>query len=161
VTLHLKMQPVFVSDAMPRDVWTLVDRMKARSGAASLLADRLREAFAARRLVLLPDPFWSGPRFLWQAPPHVLEALRGATIVVCKGDANYRRVIGDAMWPPSAPFAAACGYLGAPIVALRTLKSDALVGVNERIIDRLDAGDPEWRVIGKYGVMQTFVPTGR
>jgi uncharacterized protein with ATP-grasp and redox domains len=162
VTLHVKMQPVFVSDAMPRDVWALIDRMRrARGGDAAGLSDRLVAAFDEKRLTLAPDPFWSGPRFLWQAPPHVLEALRGATIVVCKGDANYRRVIGDALWPASAPFAAACGYLGAPLVCLRTLKSDALVGIAERVVARLDATDAEWRVVGRFGVIQTFVPTGR
>jgi hypothetical protein len=161
VTLHVKMQPVFVSDAMPRDVWALIDRMRARGGDAAALSQSLVIAFEERRLVLAPDPFWSGPRFLWQAPAYLLEALRAATIVVCKGDANYRRVIGDALWPASAPFAAACGYLGAPLVCLRTMKSDALVGIAERVVARLDATDPEWRVVGRFGVIQTFVPTGR
>jgi Damage-control phosphatase ARMT1-like domain len=160
-TLHLKMQPVFVSDAMPRDVWELVARMRARGGDALRLAERLTRAFDEERLALVPDPFWSGPRFLWQAPPHVLAALRSSTIVVCKGDANYRRVVGDAMWPASAPFAAASGYLAAPIVCLRTMKSDALVGIADATIERLDAIDPQWRVVGKYGLIQTHAPTGR
>ena len=34
VTVHLKMQPVFVSDALPRDVWGSLDRMDARGGGA-------------------------------------------------------------------------------------------------------------------------------
>ena len=161
VTVHLKLQPVFVSDAMPRDVWRLVARMKERGGAGVRLANRLVRAFDEERLVLAPDPFWSGPRFLWQAPVHLLEALRSATLVVCKGDANYRRVVGDACWPPSAPFSAACGYLGAALVCLRTMKSDALAGVPAEVLERLDGTDPEWRVVGRYGLIQTHVPTGR
>jgi hypothetical protein len=161
VTLHLKMQPVFVSDAMPRDVWALLARMRARGGESLRLAERLAHAFDEERLALAPDPFWSGPRFLWQAPPYLLAALRSATIVVCKGDANYRRVIGDALWPSSAPFAAASGYLASPIVCLRTMKSDALVGIPDATTERLDALDPQWRVVGKYGLIQTHVPTGR
>ena len=158
VTLHLKLEPVFVSDAMPRDVWRLVTRMGERSGAARALATRIVEAFDARRLALAPDPFWSGPRFLWEAPAHVLDALRSATIVVCKGDANYRRVIGDAVWPASASFAEACAYVGAPLVAARTMKSDALVGVPEDVAARLDASDPKWRIEGGRGVIQTAIP---
>jgi Damage-control phosphatase ARMT1-like domain len=158
VTVHLKMQPVFVSDAMPRDVWRLVERMKERGGDARRLGERLVVAFEGGRLALAPDPFWSGPRFLWQAPAHVLAALRSATLVVCKGDANYRRVIGDALWPPSVPFGAACGYLGAPIVSLRTMKSDAVVGLPDGVAERLDATDPDWRIVGRCGVIQTHVP---
>jgi hypothetical protein len=155
VTVHVKMQPVFVSDAMPRDVWRLLARMKERGGDAGRLAGRLVAGFETDRLRLAPDPFWSGPRFLWQAPVHILEALRSATIVVCKGDANYRRCIGDALWPSSASFGAAVGYLGAPLVCLRTMKSDALVGVPAEIAERLDASDPEWRIVGRCGVIQT------
>jgi uncharacterized protein with ATP-grasp and redox domains len=160
VTLHLKLQPVFVSDALPRDVWRIVARMSARGGEARRLAERLVAAFESGRLALAPDAFWSGPRFLWQAPAHVLDALGAATLVVCKGDANYRRCIGDALWPPSAPFAAACGYLAAPLVCLRTMKSDAVVGLPEGLAERLDGTDPEWRIVGRCGVIQTYVPPG-
>lgn len=83
------MQPTFVSDAMPCDVWRLVEGMHDRGGAA--LA-------------------------------HLEEALASATNVMLEGDANYRRVVGDAPWPPEAPFAEACSYLCAPLLALRTMK---------------------------------------
>jgi len=161
VTVHLKLEPVFVSDAMPRDLWRLVARMAGVAGgkgAASALAGRIRAAFDEGRLALAPDPFWSGPRFLWQAPAHLLEALAAATIVVCKGDANYRRVIGDARWPATVSFAEACAYLRAPLVAIRTMKSDALVGVPDELARRLDASDPTWRIDGSRGVIQTAVP---
>ncbi len=161
VTVHLKIEPVFVSDATPRDLWRLVEGMSARGGDARLLAERLGESFDAGRLVLAPDPFWSSPRFLRDAPPHVAGALNGATIVVVKGDANYRRVVGDALWPPSAPFATACDYARAPIACLRTLKSDAVLGLPTGMAERLDAAAPRWRVDGQRGLVQVFVPTTR
>ena len=68
VTLHLKMQPVFVSDATAHDVLGTFDRMAARGEGPRSLAKRLRDAFDAGRLVFAPDPFWSGPRFLWECP---------------------------------------------------------------------------------------------
>ena len=159
VALHLKMQPTFVSDAMPRDVWRLVDRMHDRGGAARALAGALQAAFEAERMTLLPDPFWTGPRFLWQAPAHVREALAAATIVVLKGDANYRRAVGDALWPPETPFEAACAYLPAPLLALRTMKSDSVLGLPPGLAARLDAEDPRWRVDGRRGVAQLGTPS--
>jgi hypothetical protein len=160
VTVHLKMEPVFVSDATPRDLWTLVERMVARGGDARRLADRLRAAADGGRLALAPDPFWSSPRFLFEAPPHVASALAAATIGVFKGDANYRRLVGDALWPPTDPLSKACAYLAAPIVALRTMKSDPVLGLRAGTPERLDAEDPHWRVEGRRGVIQAIVPPG-
>ena len=156
-TLHLKAQPVFVSDALPRDVWSTLERMRARGGATARVADRLREAFDAGRLLLAPDPFWSGPRFLWEAPSHVTRALSAATIVVIKGDANYRRVVGDALWPPDAPFAAAAGYAPFPLLCLRTMKSDSVLGLPRGLAEKLDASDPGWRIDARRGLAQAFL----
>jgi uncharacterized protein with ATP-grasp and redox domains len=158
VTVHLKIQPTFVSDAMPCDVWELLDRMRDRGGAALALAGHLDDCFRSGRLKLVPDPFWTGPRFLWHAPPHLRESLASATIVVLKGDANYRRLIGDALWPPATPLAEACAFLPAPVVCLRTMKSDPILGLPEGLAERLDAAYPSWRIDGKRGVMQTVVP---
>jgi hypothetical protein len=154
VTLHLKMDPVFVSDAMPADVWRLVAAMASRGGAASALAGRLQAAFAEGRLRLAPDPFWSSPRFLWQAPPHLASTLASASVVLIKGDANYRRAVGDAIWPESRSFAEACAGLPFRMVCLRTLKSDSVVGLPAGTAARLDALDPQWRINGRRGVIQ-------
>jgi hypothetical protein len=157
VTVHLKMQPVFVSDALPRDLWSTLDRMQTRGGAPGSVAARLRQAFAAGRLMLAPDPFWSGPRFLWEAPPHLVHTLSRATLVVVKGDANYRRVIGDALWPPDAPFAAAASHAPSPLLCLRTMKSDAVLGLPPGLAERLDASDPSWRIDARRGLAQAFL----
>lgn len=159
VVLHVKMQPVFVSDAITRDVWRMLAAMRDRAGVARALSDRLHEAFDAGRLALAPDPFWSGPRFLWEAPAHVARALRAATIVVLKGDANYRRLVGDALWPPSAPFSLAASYVGAPVVCARTMKSDSVLGLPAGLAEKLDASDASktWRIDGQRGVVQAYV----
>jgi hypothetical protein len=158
VTLHVKSQPVFVSDALARDVWRLVSVMRERGADARALGDRLRAAFEVGRLQLAPDPFWSGPSFLWDAPPHIARSLGQASVVVVKGDANYRRVIGDAVWPAGTVFRDAAGYLGAPVVCVRTLKSDARVGLPPDLERRLDAASPRWRIDGSRGVTQLCVP---
>lgn len=154
VSLHVKMHPTFVSDAVAADVWSLLAAFSARGGVAALAA-RLQQAWRAERLRVLPDPFWNGPRFLWDRPPRLARELDDATAVVLKGDANYRRAVGDAFWPADATFAQATGYLPAPLVALRTLKSDAIVGLSADQTSRLDAADRDWRINGRRGVIQT------
>jgi hypothetical protein len=160
VTLHLKAQPVFVSDALARDVWSTLEHMGARGGVAARVAARLRHAFDANRLRLAPDPFWSGARFLWEAPAHITQAFAAATIVVAKGDANYRRVVGDALWPHDATFVDAAGYLPCPLLCLRTMKSDALVGLPHGLAERLDATEPSWRIDARHGIAQAVLRSG-
>jgi hypothetical protein len=145
---------MFVSDATERDVWDLVAAMRAKGGAAADLALRLAAAFDDERLRVLPDFFWNGPRFLWNRPDRLARELDQAAIVVFKGDANYRRVVGDAIWPDGATFADATAYFPAPLVCLRTMKSDALVGVPVSRTEELDRLDPEWRINGRRGVIQ-------
>jgi hypothetical protein len=155
VSLHVKMHPTFVSDAVAADVWTLLAALRARGGAEAALADRLQQAWRERRLRVLPDPFWNGPRFLWDRPVRLARELDTATAVVLKGDANYRRAVGDGLWPANTTFAEATGYLPAPMVALRTMKSDAIVGLPTDQMKRLDAADRDWRINGRRGVIQS------
>jgi hypothetical protein len=154
VVLHVKAQPTFVSDAIVADVWMLVGAMKARGGEAAELSTRLETAFADQRLMIAPDFFWTGPRFLWDRPARFTRELDGARIVILKGDANYRRAVGDALWPPESPFAEVTSYFPAPLLALRTLKSDPVVGLPTGLASKLDAEDPEWRINGRRGIIQ-------
>ncbi len=78
-----------------------------------------------------------------------------------KGDANYRRVVGDALWSPEAPFAEACAYFPVPLVCVRTMKSDSVLGLPEGMSENLDKIEPEWRINGRRGVIQTYVPAPR
>ena len=101
VSLHVKMHPTFVSDAVADDVpgrWS--PPAAPASGAEAARADRLRRAWREQRLRVLPDPFWNGPRFLWDLPARLRRELATATAVVLKGDANYRRAVGGALWLP-------------------------------------------------------------
>ena len=156
VALHVKMQPVFVSDALARDVWQLMDVMRGKGERGRQLEGRLRAAFEAGRLRLMPDPFWSGPRFLWEAPARIARALAAATAVLLKGDANYRRLVGDAPWPAEQPFADAAACVGTAVVCARTMKSDSVLGLAAGQSSELDRVDPRWRIDGRRGVIQAF-----
>ncbi len=156
ITLHTKLHPVFVSDATPADAQMLIGWLaEGRAGpAGAALGGQLQGAFAAGRLRLAPDLFWNSAHPLWKLPDYLVETFRGARLVILKGDANYRRALGDALWPAALPFSEALGYFPAPLLALRTLKSDPIVGLAEGQAERLDAVDANWRVNGRRGVAQ-------
>ena len=77
VTLHVKAQPVFVSDALVRDVWRLLEAMAGRGGDCRALERRLREAFEAGRLRLAPESVLERPELPVASPgPHRPRARR-------------------------------------------------------------------------------------
>jgi len=87
-------------------------------------------------------------------PADLQTELAAAGLVVVKGDANYRRLCGDAHWSAMTPFSAASVYFPAPLLALRTLKSEIILGLRAGEAERLSAQDPDWLVNGKRGVIQ-------
>ncbi len=155
VVLCLKAHPTFVSDAAPADVWMMLAEMDRRGARAAALAGRLRAAWEEERLRFLPHTFWTSSRFLWDLPLPLRQRFNDARLVIIKGDANYRRAVGDCIWPAHTPFAHVLSYLDAPTLCLRTLKSDPIVGLpTAGAAAKLDLVDSEWRFNGKRGLIQ-------
>ena len=159
VTLHVKPQPFFVSDTMIQDVSESLDVMK-QSDKPLLrdLSQRLSAAMSAGRFILREHPFWVTSFFFRSLPDDLRATLARASLVISKGDANYRRLIGDCHWEPTTPFASIVDYFPATIVALRTLKGELIVGLKPGEAEKLDAEDPMWRTNGKRGVVQFWSP---
>ena len=119
------------------------------------LAAAVHVEFDRGVLSLAPDDYWCGTRFLTAMPTRIRGALAGAELLIVKGDFNYRRVFRDTIWPADTdPRAAAGAAFPYPILLLRTMKSDCLVGVAERVTSPLDQTEPGWRTAGRRGVIQ-------
>jgi uncharacterized protein with ATP-grasp and redox domains len=158
VVLHVKLHPTFVSDATADDLLGFVgiraDRKHfvPRSTQARAFVERVRRSIETGRLDVVSHAFWNGPGSLWELPWELERDIGPARFVVSKGDANYRRAVNDALWPPDTPFADVLSYFPAPLLALRTMKSDAVVGLRPGQAIELDGIDPTWRVNNKRGV---------
>jgi hypothetical protein len=74
--------------------------------------------------------------------------------LINKGDANYRRLLGDRHWPYTTPLADILCYLPAPLAALRVFKSEVAAGLKPGQPESLDRADPGWKTNGKWGVLQ-------
>jgi hypothetical protein len=155
VHLYLKPQPFFVSDAMTADVKAGLDALRAGGGdAARALAERTEDTLARHDLALVEHWFSATSLFYFQLPDDFLVELAGMGLVIFKGDVNYRRLLGDAHWPSTVPFADAVSYFPAPLVALRTLKGEIIAGLAPGQAERLAMQDPAWLVNGRRGVIQ-------
>ena len=160
VVLHVKLHPAFVSDAIAADLHWFIGASEPDARAlwnrcsadARSCRDRLRAALATGQLEIAPHEFWNGPRSLWECPDELEARFAAARLVILKGDAHYRRALGDALWAPETPFGSVTSYFPAPLLALRTLKSDPIVGLAAGVAAALQARDPRWRVNGQRGV---------
>jgi hypothetical protein len=155
VVLHLKSHPTFVSDATEMDVEQSIAFLANDSNmATSQFGQRLGSYRSTDRLILQHHYFWTSPLGFWEMPNEIRRDLRQSNLVISKGDANYRRLLGDRHWPYTTPFADIVSYAPAPLVASRTFKSEVVCGLNPKQIEALYSQDQNWLSNGKYGVIQ-------
>ena len=154
ISLHLKQQPFFVSDAMPADVEASLRALARGEPEAKALAGRLVAHRAGGRLDLRTHWFYTTPLFYFQLPDDLYAELGEMDFVILKGDVNYRRLLGDAHWDPTTAFGPATAFFPAPLVALRTLKAELIVGLSPGEAERLSEIDHDWMVNGQRGIVQ-------
>jgi hypothetical protein len=85
------------------------------------------------------------------------ELKANSCLAIFKGDLNYRKLVNDVYG--DCGFKEAIGGIadaGVPILALRTCKSEPQAGLVKGQGERMDAVDRDWRVNGKWGVIQFF-----
>ncbi|MCL4262214.1 MAG: DUF89 family protein [Anaerolineae bacterium] len=155
VHLHLKLFPTFVSDATPQDVaHTVASLCQVAIEPVRLWGERLAAVQADGRLQTHTPPFMISPHPLWRLPDDFRQELAQADLVISKGDANYRRALGDAHWPFTTPFADVVSYLPTPTLFLRVCKSNVLAGLTPGQLTALNEQDADWVTSGRWGVLQ-------
>ncbi|KAL9595309.1 MAG: hypothetical protein Q9219_006531, partial [cf. Caloplaca sp. 3 TL-2023] len=194
IVLHPKSIPWFVSDVLPADFASLLNALADPQGFYGTLSDGDNHTSKAPQplskkevselqflfqnwstlhqegqLVLRPNLFWTGPGSYWRLPktaPSLYKDLQESELVIFKGDLNYRKLTGDAMWPTTVPFSTAIGPMssgsGIRALALRTCKADTVVGLPDGEDERIrsmhggggDSGARKWAWSGKWAVVQ-------
>jgi len=155
VTLHTKIHPTFVSDATNADIWSAANFLSnADRPETSEIGNTIISYLNSGRLSMKPHPFWTSPLAGWEMPQDLQDSLEGSTLVISKGDAHYRRLLGDRHWPYQTPLEKVLCYLPSPVLALRTLKSEVAAGIPIDQINQAELQDPNWLVSGQWGIIQ-------
>ena len=156
VTFHVKGHPTFVSDAMDKDVrGTVYVMQQSENAEIAAMGRRWATHLSTGAWVIAPNNAWAQPQPLWDLPSDVFDALRAEDVVVLKGDANYRRLLGDRRWDFSSRFSDVAAYFPTSLLALRTLKAEIACGIAAEQVERAKRENPHgWLVSGAYGVAQ-------
>ncbi|MER6015031.1 damage-control phosphatase ARMT1 family protein [Streptomyces bluensis] len=150
--LHLKPYPYYVSDATTADV---VDAVRHLVAVEAPVGRSLWSALSDGRLTLRAHAFSCGPLPYAAMPDDLRAEFAAADLTIMKGDLNYRRLVGDRLWPPTTPFATPTAYFPGPVAALRTLKSEVITGLDERTEPALVAAEGQgWRTSGTHALIQ-------
>lgn len=164
VRFGLKSHPTFVSDALAKDLKATVDyyakldtnELPAAQAAGTLWQSYLKDGTWQCK----EHSFWVQGAPMWKMPDALYNDLQQTCdLSVVKGDANYRRLLGDLDWDYAAPFDDVVGaYFPCPVVALRTLKAELGCGMDPEQTKRAQELDNNWLVNGRFGVVQFAKP---
>lgn len=160
IELAVKPWPMFVSDAIVRDVDAQLGLWSALPAEHLLrqVADRLDSARKNDQLAVRDDTDWGEPRHFHDLESPLAATLGDGRVVVSKGDLNYRRHFGDRHWPYDTPIETAAGSITFRSILLRVLKSDILVGVDLDRARAIERDDPHWLTDSEYAVVQCLEP---
>ncbi|GAA5824717.1 hypothetical protein JCM5353_004420 [Sporobolomyces roseus] len=171
IRFHGKRFAWFVSDVTRKDFNWLLNSMvyghlfpeASDDQVASLKAMGLRwkEYVKKGEWVYEEHPFWISGYTFWELKseaPDLFLHLADSDLVIFKGDLNHRKLTYDCHAPPSTPFDMAIGPLATepgapPVLSLRTIKSDVVVGIPPNKAEELDEAEKGWKISGKYAVV--------
>jgi uncharacterized protein with ATP-grasp and redox domains len=153
VIIHAKPHPTFVSDTTPADIEETLQRLASEDSPGRNIASKIAAGQANGTVRVETHPFWVSPLAFWQCPQDLDNKLGKAGLIVVKGDANYRRLLGDRHWNHTTPISEIIRP-PAPLVALRTSKAEVAAGLSPPIVERATAADSDWMTNGHWGMIQ-------
>mmetsp|Transcript_28405 Transcript_28405/g.39920 ORF Transcript_28405/g.39920 Transcript_28405/m.39920 type:complete len:491 (-) Transcript_28405:368-1840(-) len=159
VTFQLKSHPTFVSDALEKDLLETVEYYANLDSAAfpncQKAGDLWKTFLEKGQWKCNEDNFWVQPFAMWDmTEPLRTDMQQRCDLAFVKGDANYRRLLGDRLWDYSDPFQDVVGcYFPCPVCALRTLKAELGCGMDADQVERAKSLDDNWLVNGRFGVV--------
>jgi Damage-control phosphatase ARMT1-like domain len=167
VTFQLKSHPTFVSDALEKDLiehveyYAALDRSKYPD--AQKAGEKWKDFLKDGKWKCNEDNFWVQAFAMWEmTEPLRLDMNKRCDLAFVKGDANYRRLLGDRKWELTAPFSDVVGsYFPCPVCALRTFKAEIGCGMEAEQIERAKNLDSSWLVNGRFGVVHFGEGAGR
>ncbi|XP_022662576.1 protein-glutamate O-methyltransferase-like isoform X2 [Varroa destructor] len=163
ICIYVKMMPWFVSDALGHDVSYVIDRLEQSDSASTAsLGQRCREHIASKQWTIEERTYWTLPfdyADMSHRDPQLYDELAHSDLIIFKGDLNYRKLVGDRAWKPTTKFRISLmGFEPAPLVTLRTIKTDTVTGLAEGVAEVEEKKCAEWMVSSEFAVVEFVNP---
>lgn len=156
---HFNVIPIFVSDVIKSDIneaLRLISNNENDKNRKQIVTD-YNEYKNNRKIIESADVFWNMPIPFKDAPKQILNDIfntESTGLIIFKGDLNYRRLVEDRKWEISLPINEHIKYLKKPVLILRSLKSNVLLGINKKKAKLMDETTPNWKTTGDFGIIQ-------
>lgn len=162
VVFHCKTRPWMVSDTMVKDYKLFIEDMKNTEWfpehqiELKYFVDSIEHYYSSKQFQLVDSEYWTCALDYWNITPEetkyggaeLYKYFQASTLVIVKGDLNYRKLTGDRQWPKTTTFKTALNKLANSnihILALRTCKADVCVGLPEGLEQELITN---WKKLG-------------
>ena len=119
----------------------------------------LRDAEKSGHLMFTPSLFLCTALAGWEMPLSMVSSFHQQDLLIAKGDANYRRLVGDLHWKYETEKKRVLDYYPCPMLLLRTLKSNVNVGISLEKQEQAKSFDDSWDCSGKVGIIQFYSPS--
>ena len=163
IYVHLKYHPTFVSDTTFADVnqtlYWLINQEDEKGALLKEFGLKIIENLEKKQIILENNLFWTSPRLFCEMPKSLHSHLSNSNLLIIKGDANYRRLVGDVQWDWSTPFSDVVDYFEIPLLVIRTQKAEVSAGLSPKKYLDAQSSDPKWLTNGNWGVIHFFQTT--
>lgn len=160
VNFHLKNYPYNVSDATKDDFLHLVETLVLSDiDELQKTGVKIKEHIQNRKINSISYPFTTLGYDRIDAINISKKFYQKSSLIITKGDFNYRKNIGWYYWGISDNFGEAISYLKSPLLSLRTVKNEILIGISDVTkVERMSIEDPEWWKKGIGGMISFQSP---
>lgn len=156
IVIHVKKFPLFISDTMRKDIHFTLDHLEKDSTYpnANILAKECKKMISSGRWKIKDDIYWNLPLPYWIMSKSIYNEFKNCAFACFKGDANYRRCLGDLRYDLSSNQKENFKYFPCKVIALRCLKSPVGCGIDRNIVEKLSKNDKHWSNYGEFAVLQ-------
>ncbi|XP_073844384.1 damage-control phosphatase ARMT1-like [Musca autumnalis] len=166
VRFHVKAIPWFVSDTTEQDIHITLKYLQGHGSKVLNDFGRQCSSFFDKGAfqIAKKEYFWTTAYEFYRMPeinPLLYEDLSSSTLLIFKGDLNYRKLLGDVNWNFRGDFHTCLrGFNPTNLCTLRTIKGDLLCGMTPDSVkcpdlaEQLKLGKNDWMFTGNYAVIQ-------
>jgi len=153
VILHLKNYPYNVSDATKDDFFYLLAELR-NINQLKRFGAKLEKYILSKKIEAITYPFTTLGYDRHLAGKVKQDIYYKSSLIITKGDFNYRKNVGWYYWNLSDCYKDVISYFKSPLLCFRAVKNEVLIGTsNTSKIKNVSKDDPEWWKKGIGGMI--------